>query len=890
MSVWLLYSLISLGMAAAQMAADVRPLHEILGYALGDRLTDDPTLQRFLEELVRSSPRARLVRYGSTHEGRPLQYLIVTSERNHARLDSIRGGLVRLTDPRKTPAEEAERLASELPVAIWLAYSVHGNEHSGTEAAISVAYELSTSEAPELESLLEQAVVLIDPCQNPDGRSRFVFNFRTTLGRTPSADPAAREHDTSWGSPRYNHYYFDLNRDWFILSQPESLGRAEAFRHWPGQVYGDFHEMGSSSTYFFYPPTSPLHAAFGEVTRALWDSFGDALAAAFDRERLPYYTAEYFDAFYPGYGDTWPTLQGAIGMTFEQASARGLMMRRDDETILRYADAIRGHVLASKTTIRHSVDRRKELLLHTWRVHQEGLSASIPSLPRQIFILPQVDPLQLRILLRTLQAQGVEFDRVTERLTLKEAYSPLDGKRRSAEVPSGSIRIATVQPKRRLLQALFEKEAALPQAFVSEERRKLLREESSGFYDITAWSLPLSTGVPMLYTDEAVPSKTEPAVMDAPAGDAQLGSNPFALLLPWSGRTPGALFALLEARVPIRVGTKAFRHEGRDYAAGTLVALAQRIEGVDRILTSLPAAVRAQLIATQSGRTESGPDLGSDSFVRLSEPKIALVSDRPTDEASFGALAYLFDRRYEIPFTAVRMGDLGVVDLTRYNVLILPDGNSGRYKRELEPLKEPISAWVQGGGVLVGIRGGAAALADEALGLTDVRLVPAEAAEGKDGLEKPEPTPQAQKPEARPTPAVPGAAADPGPPPPGLLQRPRWPIETPGAILLAEVDPQHHLGYGLPAELPVLYNTARALKAEPQRLDPVRLASEPARLHLSGHLWPEAADTLKGAPYVVDVPLGQGHVVLFIEDPSFRTLFWQLERLLLNAVLLSPSF
>jgi hypothetical protein len=218
----------------------------------------------------------------------------------------------------------------------------------------------------------------------------------------------------------------------------------------------------------------------------------------------------------------------------------------------------------------------------------------------------------------------------------------------------------------------------------------------------------------------------------------------------------------------------------------------------------------------------------------------------------------------------------------------VPDGDPGAYKQVLGTQKDAIAAWVKGGGVLIGLRGGAALLADEEFGLTEVRLVPADTEKKEGGEKKGESGSAEPKPEAKPTEPA-STQATPTPPPPGMLDRPRWPIETPGALLLAEVDTEHYLGYGLPARLPVFWSAARAIAADPQRRDPVRLTAAADRLRISGHLWPEAAEKLLGTPYVVDVPMGRGRVVLFIEDPSFRTLFWQLQRMLLNAVLLGPS-
>jgi hypothetical protein len=375
---------------------------------------------------------------------------------------------------------------------------------------------------------------------------------------------------------------------------------------------------------------------------------------------------------------------------------------------------------------------------------------------------------------------------------------------------------------------------------------------------------------------------------------------------------------LLERSVPVCVATRAFRHEGVDHAAGTLVVLGRRAPGLAKALEGLSAELRSELLTTRSGATESGPNLGSETIVPLIEPKIALVGGEAVSSASFGQIAFLLEQRYGIPYTPLRSMTLPDADLTDYNVLVLPDGGAGAYRRALEPMKDELSAWVRAGGVLVAIGGAAELFADESFGFTSVRLVPAEdpapedepaddaGAQGPGLAEDAEPGPDgASNPAATAQPEAGAAAgadaaadAEAGEPAEatartrpgaGRARRPSWPVETPGALLLAEPDLRHFLCFGLPARLPVLYFSARALAADPGRRDPVRLSGDAKRLRLSGHLWPEAAEKLKDSSYVVDAAMGGGRVVLFAEDPSFRVLLWDLERILLNALLLGPS-
>ncbi|MBM4093156.1 MAG: peptidase M14, partial [Planctomycetes bacterium] len=298
-----------------------------LGYDWATAITSHAQMERYLQELVKSAPdRTLLVRYGTSYEGRGLYYLAVTSAENRRRLEEIRTANQRLADPRLADADEARRLVAELPALVWLAASVHGNELSCTEAALLAAYHLLADTRPETQAMLEKLVVLIDPLQNPDGRERYVNVYRESRGRFPNANPLSTEHAERWPGGRFNHYLFDMNRDWFLQSQQETVHKVRAYLKWQPQLYVDMHEMGHNSTYFFVPPADPINPfVLHSQMEWLWD-LGRQQAEWFDRRGFSYTTREMFDAFYPGYGSKWPLLQGGIGVLWEQAGTRGLLV------------------------------------------------------------------------------------------------------------------------------------------------------------------------------------------------------------------------------------------------------------------------------------------------------------------------------------------------------------------------------------------------------------------------------------------------------------------------------------------------------------------------------------------------------------------------------------
>ena len=311
-------------------------VQNILGHEPGDRITWHGEAIRYFEALVAAAPdRAAVFEYARTWEGRELIYVVITSPENMARIGEIKDGMQRLADPRKTNRAAAEAVIANQPAVTWLSYGVHGTEISSTDAAMMTAYHLLASRGDEtVDAILRDTVVVIDPMQNPDGRDRFIHHFEMAEGLEPSADLMSAEHNEPWPGGRTNHYLFDMNRDWFIMTQPESQGRVRIIQEWYPVAYVDAHEMGHNSTYYFSPEARPFNPHLAKDQTDSLELFGLTNAGLFDRFGIDYFTREVFDAFYPGYGASWPSYYGGIAMTFEQASARGLKVRQYDGNIM----------------------------------------------------------------------------------------------------------------------------------------------------------------------------------------------------------------------------------------------------------------------------------------------------------------------------------------------------------------------------------------------------------------------------------------------------------------------------------------------------------------------------------------------------------------------------
>jgi len=482
-------------------------LHQILGYDPGDKVTNHAGLLRYLEALSSAAPtHLKVFDYGESWEGRKLIYAAIGSEANIRKLAEIKNAIQRVADPRKTPEADARKLIAALPAVVWLSYGVHGNEISSPDAALLTAYHLLAARNDKIvDEVLSKVVVLIDPTQNPDGRDRFVNYFEQARGLTPDASPSAAEHNEPWPGGRVNHYLFDLNRDWIGLTQPEILNQVKALREWLPLVYVDLHEMGADATYFFTPESDPYNPHLTPNQRTSLTLFGKNNSKWFDKYGFDYFTREEYDAFYPGYGASWPFYYGALSMTYEQASVRGLVVRRSDETLLTFRDTVRHHFVASISTLETAAVNREKLLndFYAYRVSaiEEGGKE-----PVKEYILPRGrDASATDKLAGILMEHGIEVNR---------AKAPF--KSGEKEYAAGTYVVPMAQPAKRFIRTLLDPETKMDDKFVAAEEARRKLKERTEIYDVTAWSLPL------LFNVEAIASSTVSTGAFEPATPARI--------------------------------------------------------------------------------------------------------------------------------------------------------------------------------------------------------------------------------------------------------------------------------------------------------------------------------------------------------------------------------
>jgi hypothetical protein len=857
-------------------------LEQAVGHKWGEKITMHHEVEEYIHKLAEVSKNVRLVKYGETWEGRSLYYMILASEQNMARLEEIKAGMQKLADPRLITPTEADRLIASLPAITWLAYGVHGNEISSTDAALLTAYHLVAAQNDTLAPLIMQnSVVIIDPMQNPDGRDRFITYFKQTTGRWPDPDQQAAEHRETWPSGRSNHYFFDMNRDWFALTQLETQGRVKAFLEWHPQVFVDLHEMGSNSTYYFAPPANPLNPEMPASQIQMLQKFGRNNARWFDRMKFDYFTREVFDSFYPGYGEGWPIFNGSVGMTYEQASARGLVVKRDDETTMHYRDTVQHHFIASLSTAETSAKNRAEMLRYFYEYRRSAIDEGKTGETKEYLIVPGSDPNRAAKLANLLKTQGIEVKKAAAAFQNRRVEDYYGGAVQAKNFPAGTFIVSLAQPAKRLAKTLMEKHVTMDDKFIQEQLRREKKRLDHQFYDVTGWSLPLLYDVECYRARDA--SVGNFALLGSEAsntGQIIGGKAQLAYLIPWGTNAAAKALASLH-RKGIRVfGTDMeITLNGRKYPRGTLIIkVKDNPDNLHETLAEIAKAENIEIIATNTSWVDDGVNFGSGNVQFLEKPRIVLAYNTPASSLSVGWTRYLIEQAYGYPVTIIHTNQLGGADLSRYNVMILPDA-FGSYERELGE-GNAIKEWIRKGGTLITYGGATQWLTGEKVGLLATsRELKGGKAEKEEKKDKPE-----KKEENKPDLTKPFDVEK------EIQPEKELPVETPGAIVRISLDTEHWLAFGYDGDANVMVNSRNIFT--PLKLDKgtnVGLYMPEDKLVLSGFIFEDSKKQLPNKAYLMHQPHGSGHVVAFAEDPNTRAFFDGTNLLLMNAIFFGPA-
>ncbi|MEP6591245.1 MAG: M14 family zinc carboxypeptidase [Gemmatimonadota bacterium] len=850
----------------------------LLGHGLGTRHTMYHEQQRALDAMIAAAPdRVRTEVTGTTAEGKVMRLVIISSPANIARLDQIRADIASLADPRRTTRSAAAEIAARTPAIALFSHSIHGNEPAGFESAMITAYTLLASESPQVRTILDSTVVIINPSQNPDGHERFAA-WSNSLA-TGASESGALEGSEPWSvAGRTNHYRFDMNRDLVALSQAESRATAGAVRRWHPQVFVDLHS--TTDPYFFPPAALPINQNLPAASLTWLEAFGQGNAKAFDANSWPFFVRHEFDLFYAGYWDSWPSLNGATGMTFESDGGPRLATQKSDGTITTFRDGIAHHFVATMATAATLAAHRGPRLNDYYDFFATAMAEPTGRPFRRVVIEPGNDPARTREVIDLLAFEGVEASLLTQPWTAQRANDYLGGSAGKRTFPAGSYLIDIAQPQGRLAAALLEPKSTLDSAFVRQAMDRWERNRRRGedapredyeFYDVTAWALPLVHGLDAAWTDELAPAAARPlaelgapqVLIDAP-GHAQS-----AYLFGGATKASRRLaLQLLDEGFVVNVATEPIRADGASYPAGTFVVrVGRNPERVHARIATMGPEHGVAVRAVQSGFPDIGSaGVGSPTVTAVRAPKVILVGGDGVSQTSYGDVWWYLEKELHQGFLGVEARRLAGMPLERYNVIILPEGSyaSALGTAGLTRLRD----WVRGGGALITLGSASSLLENKELGLRSVPDEPKD--EKRQALE---PADTAVSATGVPVPFVsPSARGN---------SRPEG---VPGAIARATLDLSHWLTWGYTRDklaVPVPGDFLKPSKSGENVVvfdekDPV----------LAGFSWPgNTAKFLSGSVWASVESAGRGSVIAFAENPLFRGFWRGTAMLFTNAVM-----
>lgn len=910
----------------------ITPPAEMLGFDVGARAARHGQIESCFQTWAEESDRVRLFQYATSHEGRPLYYMAISSPANIDRLDEIKDDMARLADPRGLSDADAESLIESLPAIAWMAYSIHGDETSGSDAAVAVAYHLIASTDAAVTDMLDEVLVFIDPMMNPDGRDRFLQQIAEHRGANPNVDDQSLLHDGYWPAGRGNHYMFDLNRDWIFGVHPETRGRIKVVGEWRPLLFVDAHEMGPQDTYLFSPPRAPNNP-YHPVRRQAWNNeFAKDQAQAFDAFGWRYYSGEWNENWYPGYSDAWASFRGAVGILYEQAGLAEDGVARPEGRVMTYREAVHHQVVSSLANLKTLEEHREMLLDQFYRERKHNVIGGEHDPDRVYFIPPSENESRRQQLLDLLALQGVEMHVATRGFVAENLQDQFGQAVERRSFQDGTVVIAAAQPEGPLTRTLLEFDPRMTTEFLQEERRELLREGRSRLYDTTAWNLTMMMDVEAFQSLSGLPDNVElyePAEQSMNAIENP-GSTVGYIIHGADDRSVIATARLLDRGVKARVIDRDTHLDGFAYPRGSVVIARDDnigfegdLEEAVRFVCTDVGVVAMGLNSGQAGG--DAPDMGGDHFRLLNQPRIAILTRGAVSPTDAGSLWHTIDQRLGVRTTLLDIDDFGFADLRRYNVIVLPESwRSALNDRALEHLKN----WVESGGTLIASGRSAGRIAQSSSGLSSVKVL-SDTFEDMDSYRltlhrewtgrneriKPDdvwahsPTTEITQPLAELEPPVTGEDA--------LQALDEWQslFMPQGAFVAARVDDRSWLTFGARKHMPILFGNNPILMVDEGARAAVRLGAimqlprtaeveeESAwvgwapvptgyelRLRMSGLLWPEAAHRIANAAYATTERRGRGQIILFASAPAFRGASQGTIRLFHNAVVYGPGF
>ena len=824
-------SLFLLVLACPIFAQNPTP-ESFLGYPLGSRFSFHHRITDYVKTLAEKNPdRVKLIPYGSTYEGRPLLVAVVASFENLARIETIR------TDNLKSIGMMPGSPSGMGPAIAWLSYNVHGNEAVSSESVMKVMYELLNTANATTQEILKNTVVILDPCINPDGRDRYAQWYNRVMGLPNNPTPWSWEHNEPWPGGRPNHYLFDLNRDWAWQVQKESQERIALYNQWMPHLHADFHEMGSAASYYFPPASKPFHKDITTWQREFNNILGTYSRKYFDKNSWLYFTRNNYDLFYPSYGDTWPTYNGAIGMTYEQGGGgrAGIAIAREDEgDTLTLSSRIDHHFATSMSTLEAISSRAEQTVQEFRKYHEKAQNDPIGTFKSYV-VKTKGNEGRVRALTELLDKQGIRYGQAGKDFSGK-ATNLADLKEVSGKFESGDLVISAYQPKSSLLKILFEARPEL---------------EDSVTYDITSWGLAYAYGLDAYgLKDRMTPAAYQPKT----ANNTVPSQAPYAYLVRWNSLDDLKFLAkTLDKKIRLRTSNVPFEIDNQNFGAGTLVITRKGNEAMgadfDKMLTQIANESHITLTPVQTGFVTSGSDFGSNTVAPLTAPKVAVLAGEGVSSLAFGEVWHYFEQQIHYPISVVEGENFSRLPWNEIDVLIMPTGSYGKILTE--SVLTQLTEWVRNGGKLIAMEKAVTAFEDK-------RGFDIKTKKSDDKKEKESPLKIYANREREST-------SD----------------DTPGSVFRVKLDTTHPLAFGYTGDYYGLIRSTYDLAYLPEGWNVGYLQEDS---YLAGFVGKNATKKLKNTLVFGVQEMGKGQVIYMADDPLFRG-FWYNGKLLFgNAV------
>ncbi|WP_340074904.1 M14 family metallopeptidase [Leptobacterium sp. I13] len=795
---------------------------DIVGHEVGEWHITHDKLVAYMGVLAQLSDRITIENRGTTYEGRPILLLTITSPENHRNIQSIRDRHIQLTEPESSAIN-----TEDMPIVVYQGFSIHGNEPSGSNASMALAYYLAAAQGPEIDELLKNTIILLDPSFNPDGLQRFAYWANTNRSHNLNPDNNDREYHEVWPGGRTNHYWFDMNRDWLPVQLPESRARIASFHKWLPNILTDHHEMGTNATFFFQPGVPErTHPLTPNKNQQLTEEIAQFHVKALNNIGSLYYSGEGFDDYYYGKGSTFPDINGSIGILFEQASSRGHIQESNNGT-LTFPFTIRNQFTAALSTLEAAKNMRVKLLNYQRDFYTSVRSQNTKNKVKAIVFGDEKDAARVHHLAEILQRHKIAFHEI------KNDFS-VNGK----NYRKGHSYIVPMDQKNStLVKAMFEKRTTF---------------KDSLFYDVSAWTFPLAFN--LNYDELNTLNNTAEKITDLKFnnGSVTRKSN-YAYLFEWHEYyTPKALYKILNKGIRAKAGLTPFTLEGRAYDYGTIMVPVQNQKlNPDDLYAFLQKVAQESHITIHAVSTgyAQGIDLGSNDFIKIDTPKVALLVGNGVRSYDAGEIWHVFDQRYQMPITKLDTDYFNRIDLSKYTTIIIPSSSGNTLD---ERGKKKLQEWVKEGGTLIGYRNTVNWL--KSSGFVDLDFKKTELTAKNISFEH--------------------------------RQKFRGAQVTGGAIFNAKIDRSHPINFGYSSDNIPLFRNSN-IYIEPSKNsynNPIIYTENPL---LSGYISEENLAQLKNTvPFQVQ-RMGRGNVAVFTDNTNFRAFWYGTNKLLMNTVFFS---